>query len=104
MKYLGDVIIVEHIGKNIQSKILFIPDDIRSKAGGILAKVIAIGYVPKQRRKKKHYYPQDEIAIGDTVIVPEQLGSRNRIKWNEKAIVYDSEDVVAVIREDLSPN
>jgi len=95
MKYLGDIIIVEHIGKNFDTKRILVPDDINSKCGGILARVIEIGYIPLHRRKKKRYYPQDELKINDIVIVTEQFGSRNRIKTNSNAIIYDSEDVHA---------
>ena len=98
MKVLGDVVIVEHIGCNVKSSILFIPDDVRSKAGGIEARVLAIGHVSPERRKKKHYYPQDELKVGDVVVVVEQLGTRKAIPDNPNAIVYDSEDVLAIVR------
>lgn len=88
MRFLGDVVIVEHIGKNIESSILYIPDDAKSKAGGIRARVIAIG---------EKFPFRDELSIGDVVIVPEQLGSRGRVPEIPQAIVYDGEDVLAKV-------
>ena len=99
MRYLGDIVIVEHIGKNITSNVIAIPDDVRSKCGGIMARVVALGHVPPHRRKKKHHYPQDELKVGDVVVVTEQFGTRGRIKDNPNAIIYDSEDVHAIISE-----
>lgn len=97
MTFLGDIVVVEHIGKNVESKLIFIPDDTKSKAGGIRAKVVAVGKVSPERRKKGRFYPQDYLTVGDTVIVPEHLGSRNRVPNNPLAIIYDGEDVVAKI-------
>ncbi len=97
MKYLGDIIIVEHIGKNISSKLILIPNDYRNKCGGILAKVLDVGFVHPQRRNKKKFYLQDELKKGDIVIVTEQFGTRNNVLDNPNAIIYASEDVHAIV-------
>lgn len=87
MRFIGDVLVVEHIGKNIESKIIHIPDDVRNELKPIKAIVVGIG--------EKFKY-KDDVWTGDIVLVPEHLGSRNRIPDNPKAIVYDGDDVLAV--------
>lgn len=100
MKILGDIVIVEHIKDNWDSRLIWIPNAVKNRFGGICAKVIALGFVPPHRRKKKKYYPQDELKVGDVVVVPEHFGTRGRackILNNENAIIYDGEDVLAIV-------
>lgn len=108
MKFLGDIIIVRHIGKNVKSSVLIIPNSVTSKAGAIEAEVLDIGKLPDdlssiiKRRKARgvekanlRYFPHNELQRGDRVLVIEQVGTRNAIKDNSEAIILDSEDVIA---------
>lgn len=113
-KFLGDIIVVEHIGSNIKSDVLMLPETLRNDLKPIEARVIGIGKLIKPRkdylkdRKRRgctnKVFACDYLNVGDTVLVYEHLGTRNRIVDNPKAIIYDSEDVLALIDKDLAPS
>lgn len=87
MKFLGKIIVVEH-KKQLVSDTIAIPDTVRTISGPIEGVVVGIG------NKSEHI---NDISIGDTVLVPVQLGSRSRVPTMPDAIVYDDEDVIAII-------
>lgn len=106
--FLGDIIVVKHIGKNVKSNLLHIPETVRSKSGAIEAEVLHIGKLPSdlssifKRRKRRmvekahiKYLPHSDLQVGDKVLVIEQVGTRNRIPNEPDAIIMDSEDVIA---------
>lgn len=106
---LGDVVLVQHLQKNIQSSVLHIPETVRSKAGGIVAQVIDYGFVPHERRKhgkhkNKKFFVGDVLASyehesGDLplVVVPEHFGTRGLFPEYPEFILYDGEDVLAIV-------
>lgn len=106
-KFLGDIIVVEHLGSNVVSNTLIIPEEHRKDLKPIEAKVLAIGKLVKPRkdylkiRRKRgcdnKVFACDYLKEGDTVLVYEHLGTRGRVPFNDKAIIYDSEDVIALI-------
>lgn len=93
MKFLGDIIVVEPLEKTVVSDTIVVPETVREGIKHIKAKVIAVGIV--RNRKSGRYYAGDDLKPNDTVLVPSHLGSRNRVPDNPKAIIYDSEDIVA---------
>lgn len=109
LKFLGDIIVVEHLEKNIQSSTLIIPETTRDWVAPVKAKVLAIGKLVKPRkeylkdRKKRRCanktFACDYISIGDIVLVPIELGTRGRISGNDNAIIYDSEDILGIVEE-----
>lgn len=107
---IGDIVLVRHIGKNIESTLLHIPESVRSKSGGILAEVVDWGFVPHQRRKigkhkNKKVFICDELnyhwkETGNRfmkVIVPQHLGTRKLFPKYPDLILYDGEDVLAIV-------
>jgi co-chaperonin GroES (HSP10) len=109
LKFLGDIIVVEHLEKNIQSSTLIIPETTRDWVAPVKAKVLAIGKLVKPRkdylrdRKKRgctnKTFACDYISIGDIVLVPVELGTRGRISGNDDAIIMDSEDIIALVED-----
>lgn len=98
MKFFGDIIVVEHLDvPRIASTLLEIPIDAGPHTTLVQARVIGVGHVAKEKRKKGRYYAIDDVNVGDIVLVPYHLGSRKRIPSNSKAIVYDGEDVAATV-------
>lgn len=109
LKFLGDIIVVEHLEKNIQSSTLIIPETTRDWVAPVKARVLAIGKLVKPRKeylkdRKKRFcanktFACDYISIGDIVLVPIELGTRGRISGNDDAIIYDSEDILGIVEE-----
>lgn len=108
-RLIGDVVLVQHIEKSIESDTLIIPDNISQKAGAVIARVIEWGIVPFERRnigrnKDKKFFVCDELEFRTfreyiKVIVPTHLGTRNLFKDYPDYILYDGEDILAIIEE-----
>lgn len=87
MQALGKVVIVKHINSTPTSSLIEIPDTaVGNRVGPVKAIVRSVGTKSEHRR---------DLLPGDTVIVPFHLGTRMKDGY----IVYDDEDVLAVICE-----
>lgn len=99
----GDTVLVRHLSKSIKSSTIIIPDTVRTRPELVEAEVIAFGNVPMQRRKNpkhkdKKYFVCDDLKVGDTVLVPEHLGTRGAFPTYPSFIIYDGEDVTAIVK------
>lgn len=109
-QFFGDIVIVEQETTNVKSSILEIPEIHRKEMKAIKAKVIAIGKLIKPRknylrdRKKRQCtnttFGCDYLKVGDIILVPEELGTRGSVPFNDKAIIYDTEDVLALVEDE----
>jgi len=109
--FIGDIVIVEHIEKHIKSDVLVIPEITRNYVMPIKAKVLSVGklVMPRshylQKRKARgcniKTFACDDIQVGDIVLVPEELGTRNRISENPNAIIMDGEDILGKVEEEF---
>lgn len=90
IQILKDVVVVEHLLKP-KSTTLHIPETADKHTTGLVeARVVYLG---------SKCSIKDEIKIGDTVLVPYHFGDRLVVD-DKKLVVYNTEDVAAVITEE----
>lgn len=90
MQFLGEVVVVEHLLQKETASGLHIPETVEGNLGRHTVPVKAIVKYLGSKVNCEH------IAVKDTVLVPYHLGTR--IERNgEKLVVYDFEDVIAVL-------
>lgn len=90
MILLKDVIAVKPLEQPLSSTVLEIPQT-ADQAHIVPIKAMVVNIGSKFRHKR-------EVSIGDTVLVPNHLGTRHVIN-GERVIFYDGEDILAIISE-----